>query len=74
LNDSVETKIKLVGIGSLQIEMDGEHYNLQVPENCSGREAAHLAHMLAYATIATTALDFKAYIKQHQLERLWVKA
>jgi len=58
-------------IGSIEIEMDDEKYRLVIPENCSGYEAACLAHMLAFATVSNTALDFKTYIQEQQIERLW---
>jgi len=58
-------------IGPLEIEMGDERYRLTIPENCSGYEAACLAHMLAFATVSNTALDFKTYIQEQQIERLW---
>ena len=58
-------------IGSIEIEMEDEKYRLVIPENCTGYEAACLAHMLAFATVSNTALDFKTYIQEQQIERLW---
>ena len=58
-------------IGPLEIEMGEERYRLTIPENCSGYEAACVAHMLAFATVSNTALDFKTYIQEQQIERLW---
>ena len=58
-------------IGPLEIEMGEERYRLTIPENCSGYEAACVAHMLAFATVSNVALDFKTYIQEQQIERLW---
>ena len=60
-------------IGPLEIEMGEERYRLTIPENCSGYEAACVAHMLAFAAVSSAALDFKTYIKERGIERLWVK-
>ena len=58
-------------IGSIEIEMNDEKYRLVIPTDCTGYEAACLAHMLAFATVSNTALDFKTYIQEQQIERLW---
>ena len=58
-------------IGSIEIQMDDEKYRLVIPEDCTGYEAACLAHILAFATVSNTALDFKTYIQEQQIERLW---
>ena len=60
-------------IGPLEIEMGEERYRLTIPENCSGYEAACVAHMLAFATVNSVPLGFKTYIKERGIERLWVK-
>jgi hypothetical protein len=48
-------------------------HRITIPENCSGYEAAQLAHMLAFATIANYALDFTTFVKEKGIERLFVK-
>jgi len=58
-------------IGSIEIGMDDDKYRLVIPKDCTGYEAACLAHMLAFATVSNTALDFKTYIQEQQIERLW---
>ncbi|NDG20083.1 MAG: hypothetical protein EB117_17725 [Betaproteobacteria bacterium] len=58
-------------IGSIEIGMDDDKYQLVIPEDCTGYEAACLAHMLAFATVSNTALDFKTYIQEQRIERLW---
>jgi len=65
------TKKTYAPIGPLEIEMGEERYRLTIPENCSGYEAACVAHMLAFATVSNVALDFKTYIQEQQIERLW---
>jgi hypothetical protein len=48
-------------IGPIDVEIDGAMHRITIPENCSGYEAAQLAQMLAFATIANYALS------QHRL-------
>ena len=58
-------------IGSIEIEMGDDKYRLVIPKDCTGYEAGCLAHMLAFATVSNTALDFKTYMQEQQIERLW---
>ncbi len=60
-------------IGPIDVEIDGVMHRITIPENCSGYEAAQLAHMLAFATIANYALDFTTFVKEKGIERLFVK-
>jgi hypothetical protein len=48
-------------------------HRIAVPENCSGYEAAQLAHMLTFAVLATKPLDFTTFVKEKGIERLFVK-
>ena len=61
-------------IGPIEVEIDGAMHRIVIPENCSGYEAAQLAHMLAFATIANYPLDFTAFVKEKGIERLFVKS
>ncbi len=60
-------------IGPIDVEIDGAMHRITIPENCSGYEAAQLAHMLAFATIANCSLDFTTFVKEKGIERLFVK-
>ncbi len=60
-------------IGPIDVEIDGAMHRITIPENCSGYEAAQLAQLLAFATIANYALDFTTFVKEKGIERLFVK-
>jgi hypothetical protein len=49
-------------------------HRITIPENCSGYEAAQLAHMLTFATVANHPLDFTTFVKEKGIERLFVKS
>lgn len=64
---------ELSPIGPIDVEIDGAMHRIAVPENCSGYEAAQLAHMLAFAVLATKPLDFTTFEKEKGIVRLFVK-
>lgn len=66
-------EIELSPIGPIDVEIDGAMHRIAVPENCSGYEAAQLAHMLTFAVLAKTPLDFTTFIREKGIERLFVK-
>lgn len=61
-------------IGPIEVEIDGAMHRITIPENCSGYEAAQLAHMLAFASIANYSLDFTTFVREKGIERLFVKS
>ncbi len=68
-----QTPVELSPIGPIDVEIDGAMHRIAVPENCSGYEAAQLAHMLTFAVLATKPLDFTTFVKEKGIERLFVK-
>ena len=60
-------------IGPIDVEIDGAMHRITIPENCSGYEAAQLAHMLAFAVLANKPLDFTTFVRETGIERLFVK-
>ena len=68
-----QTPVELSPIGPIDVEIDGAMHRIAVPENCSGYEAAQLAHMLTFAVLATKPLDFTTFVKEKRIERLFVK-
>ena len=74
MSDTQTSVEVLKPIGPIDVEIDGVMHRITIPENCSGYEAAQLAHMLAFATIANYALDFTTFVKEKGIERLFVKS
>ena len=68
-----QTPVELSPIGPIDVEIDGAMHRIAVPENCSGYEAAQLAHMLTFAVLATKPLDFTTFVREKRIERLFVK-
>ena len=66
-------EIELSPIGPIELEIDGAMHRIAVPENCSGYEAAQLAHMLTFAVLANKSLDFTTFVREKGIERLFVK-
>jgi hypothetical protein len=65
---------ELQPIGPIEVEIDGAMHRITIPENCTGYEAAQLAHMLIFAVLAKTPLDFTTFVKEKGIERLFVKS
>ena len=65
---------ELQPIGPIEVEIDGAMHRITIPENCTGYEAAQLAHMLTFAVIAKTPLDFTTFVREKGIERLFVKS
>ena len=60
-------------IGPIDVEINGVMHRITIPENCSGYEAAQLAHMLTFAVLANKPLDFTTFVRETGIERLFVK-
>ena len=69
----IQMPVELSPIGPIDVEIDGAMHRIAVPENCSGYEAAQLAHMLTFAVLANKPLDFTTFVKEKRIERLFVK-
>lgn len=67
------TSVKPQPIGPIDVEIDGAMHRITIPQNCSGYEAAQLAHMLTFAVLANKPLDFTAFVKEKGIERLFVQ-
>ena len=67
------TSVKPQPIGPIDVEIDGAMHRITIPQNCSGYEAAQLAHMLTFAVFANKPLDFTAFVKEKGIERLFVQ-
>jgi hypothetical protein len=70
----MKSNVELRPIGPIEVEIDGAMHRITIPENCSGYEAAQLAHMLTFATLANHPLDFTTFVKEKGIERLFVKS
>ena len=68
------TSVEPQPIGPIEVEIDGAMHRITIPDNCSGYEAAQLAHMLAFAMIAKYPLDFTTFVREKGIERLFVKS
>ena len=68
-----QMSVELSPIGPIDVEIDGAMHRITVPENCSGYEAAQLAHMLTFAVLANKPLDFTTFVREKRIERLFVK-
>jgi hypothetical protein len=74
LSDTPTSVEVLKPIGPIDVEIDGALHRITIPDNCSGYEAAQLAHMLAFAMIAKYPLDFTTFVREKGIERLFVKS
>ena len=67
------TSVEPQPIGPIDVEIDGAMHRITIPQNCSGYEAAQLAHMLTFAVLANKPLDFTTFVRETGIERLFVK-
>ena len=68
-----DTQTSVEPIGPIDVEIDGAMHRITIPQNCTGYEAAQLCHMLTFAVLAKSPLDFTTFVKEKGIERLFVQ-